>query len=43
MTLEEFKDHNYGKPGTMIHDARIEKGLTQLAQKVGTTNRIFLR
>ncbi len=56
MTLEQFKDKNYGKRGTskreeleagyenfkigaMIHDARLEKGLTQeqLAAKVGTT------
>ncbi|EHQ25633.1 helix-turn-helix domain-containing protein [Mucilaginibacter paludis] len=56
ITLEEFKDKNYGKPGTarrdkldagyenfkigaMIHEARLEKGLTQeeLAEKVGTT------
>jgi len=55
-TLEEFKEKNYGKPGTkerdeleagyqnfkigaLIHDARIEKGMTQeqLAEKVGTT------
>jgi len=56
ITLEQFKDINYGKPGTarrdqldagyenfkigaMIHEARLEKGLTQLelAKKVGTT------
>ncbi len=56
MTLDQFKDKNYGlrgtakrenleagyenfKIGTLIHDARIEKGMTQeeLAQKVGTT------
>lgn len=56
MTLEQFKDKNYGKRGVakreeleagyenfkigaLIHDARIEKGLTQeqLAVKVGTT------
>jgi ribosome-binding protein aMBF1 (putative translation factor) len=56
LTLEQFKDNNYGKRGTakrdklevgyenfkigaLIHDARIEKGLTQeeLAEKVGTT------
>jgi ribosome-binding protein aMBF1 (putative translation factor) len=56
LTLEQFKDNNYGKRGTakrdkleagyenfkigaLIHDARIEKGLTQeeLAVKVGTT------
>ena len=56
MTLEEFKEKNYGKPGTkkrdeleegyenfkigvLLHDARLEKGLTQeeLAAKVGTT------
>ena len=56
MTLDQFKDKHYGKPGTekrdqleegyedfkigaLIHDARIEKGLTQeeLAEKVGTT------
>lgn len=56
MTLEEFKDKNYGKRGTkerdeleadyenfkigaLIHDTRIEMGMTQeeLAKKVGTT------
>jgi ribosome-binding protein aMBF1 (putative translation factor) len=56
ITLEQFKDRNYGKRGTakrdeleagyesfkigaLIHEARIEKGLTQkeLAEKVGTT------
>ena len=56
LTLEQFKDRHYGKPGTpkrdrlqagyenfkigaLIHEARIEKGLTQeeLAQKCGTT------
>ena len=56
LTLEQFKDKNYGKRGTakrdkleagyknfklgaLIHEARIEKGLTQeeLATKVGTT------
>ena len=56
MTLEEFKEMNYGKPGTkkrdeleagyeafkigaLIHDTRIEMGMTQeeLAEKVGTT------
>jgi DNA-binding XRE family transcriptional regulator len=56
MTLDQFKDKNYGKVGSekrdkldagyenfkigaMLHDARIEKGLTQeeLAIKVGTT------
>lgn len=56
MTLEEFKEKNYGKRGTkerdeleagyeafkigaLIHDARIEMGMTQeqLAEKVGTT------
>lgn len=56
MTLDQFKDKHYGKPGTekrdlleegyedfkigaLIHDARIEKGLTQeeLAEKIGTT------
>ena len=56
MTLEEFKDKNYGKLGTkerdeleagyeafkigaLIHDTRIEMGMTQeqLAEKVGTT------
>jgi len=56
MTLEQFKDKNYGKLGTkkrdeleagyenfkigvLIHEARLEKGLTQeeLAVKVGTT------
>ncbi len=56
ITLDEFKDKNYGKIGTekrdqleagyenfkigaLIHDARLEKGMTQqeLAVKVGTT------
>lgn len=56
MTLEEFKDLNYGKRGTkereelekgyeafkigaLIHDTRLELGMTQeqLAEKVGTT------
>ena len=56
MTLEEFKEKNFGRIGTkerdeleagylnfkigaLIHDARIEKGMTQeqLAEKVGTT------
>ena len=56
ITLEEFKDKNYGKHGTkkrdeleagydlfkigaLIHDTRIELGMTQeeLADKVGTT------
>src|SRR4030042_3376482 len=56
LTVEQFKDKNYGKRGTkkrekleegyenfkigaLIHEARIEKGLTQeeLAEKVGTT------
>ena len=56
ITLEQFKEKNYGKHGTkkrdgleagyenfkigsLIHDARLEKGLTQdeLAEKVGTT------
>lgn len=56
MTLEEFKEKNYGKRGTterneleagyeafkigaLIHDKRIELGMTQeqLAEKVGTT------
>ena len=56
MTLDQFKDKNYGLRGTekrenleagyenfkigkLIHDARIEKGMTQeeLAKKVGTT------
>ncbi len=56
VTLEEFKNKNYGKPGTkkrdeleagydlfklgaLIHDTRIELGMTQeeLAIKVGTT------
>ena len=56
LTLEQFKDNNYGKRGSikrgkleagyenfkigaLIHDARLEKGLTQeeLADKVGTT------
>jgi ribosome-binding protein aMBF1 (putative translation factor) len=57
LTLDEFKDRHYGKPGTdrrdeleagyahfrigaLIHEARMERGLTQeeLAEKVGTTN-----
>jgi len=56
ITLEEFKEKNYGARGTekrdeleagyenfkigvLLHQARIEKGLTQeeLADKVGTT------
>jgi DNA-binding XRE family transcriptional regulator len=56
ITLEEFKEKNYGRRGTkkrdeleagyesfkmgaLIHDTRIELGLTQeqLAEKVGTT------
>jgi len=56
LTLEQFKEKNYGKRGTakrekleaeygtfklgaLIHEARLEKGLTQeeLANKVGTT------
>ncbi len=56
MTLEEFKEKNYGKRGTqereeleagyeafkigaLIHDTRLEMGMTQeeLAEKVGTT------
>lgn len=56
ITLEQFKDKNYGNRGTtkrdkleagyknfklgaLIHEARIEKGLTQeeLAKKVGTS------
>lgn len=56
MTLDQFKDKNYGKPGSekrdeleagyenfkigaLIHDARLEKGMTQeeLAMKIGTT------
>ncbi len=56
VTLEQFKDKNYGKRGTekrdqleagyenfkigaLLHEARLEKGLTQeeLADKVGTT------
>jgi len=56
LTLEEFKEKNYGKRGTkrrdeleagyeafkigaMIHQTRIEMGMTQeqLAEKVGTT------
>lgn len=56
MTLEQFKDKNYGargnekrealeagyenfKIGTLIHNARIEKGMTQqeLADKIGTS------
>ena len=56
MTLEEFKEKNYGKRGTierdeleagyedfkvgaLIHDIRVELGMTQeqLAENVGTT------
>jgi DNA-binding XRE family transcriptional regulator len=56
MTLEEFKEKNYGKRGNterdeleagyenfkigaLIHDTRLEMGMTQeqLAEKVGTT------
>src|SRR5690606_1912584 len=56
ISLEEFKEKNYGKRGTkerdeleagyeafkmgaMIHDIRVERGMTQeqLAEKVGTT------
>lgn len=56
ITLEEFKEKNYGKRGTkdrdeleagydnfkigaLIHDTRLEMGMTQeqLAKKVGTT------
>ena len=56
MTLEEFKEKNYGirgtkerdeleagyeafKIGVLIHDTRVEMGMTQeqLAEKVGTT------
>ena len=56
VTLDQFKDKHYGKPGTtkrdqleagyenfkigaLIHEARLEKGLTQeeLAKKTGTT------
>jgi len=56
MTLDQFKDKQYGihgtekrdnleagyenfKIGALIHDARLDKGLTQqeLADKVGTT------
>ncbi|MBU3713938.1 MAG: helix-turn-helix transcriptional regulator [Ferruginibacter sp.] len=56
MTLEKFKEKNYGKRGTkkrdeleagyenfkvgaLIHDKRLEMGMTQeeLAEKVGTT------
>jgi len=56
ITLEQFKDKHFGKPGTpnrdqleagyenfkigaLIHEARLEKGMTQeeLAEKVGTT------
>ena len=56
LTLDQFKDKNYGKRGVtkrdqleagyenfkigaLIHEARLEKGLTQeeLAEKVGTT------
>jgi ribosome-binding protein aMBF1 (putative translation factor) len=56
VTLDQFKDKHYGKPGTtkrdqleagyknfkigaLIHEARLEKGMTQeeLAEKAGTT------
>lgn len=56
LTLEQFKNKHYGKPGTpnrdelesgyktfkigaLIHEARLEKGLTQeeLAERVGTS------
>ena len=56
LTLDQFKDKNYGERGTvkrdeleagyenfkigaLIHEARLERGLTQqeLAEKVGTT------
>ncbi len=56
ITLEEFKEKNYGKRGTkkrdeleagyesfkvgaLLHQARLEKGLTQeeLAERIGTT------
>jgi DNA-binding XRE family transcriptional regulator len=56
LTLEEFKEKNYGKRGTkerdelevgyesfkmgaLIHDTRVEMGMTQeqLAEKVGTS------
>lgn len=56
MTLDQFKEKHYGKPGSekrdeleagyenfkigaLLHEARLEKGLTQeeLAAKVGTT------
>ncbi len=56
LTLEQFKDKNYGERGTvkrdeleagyenfkigaLIHEARLERGLTQqeLAEKVSTT------
>jgi len=56
MTLDQFKNEQYGKVGTssrdeleegyenfkigaLIHEARLEKGLTQaqLAEKIGTT------
>lgn len=56
ITLEEFKEKNYGKRGTnnrdelesgyenfkigtLIHDTRVEMGMTQeqLAEKAGTT------
>ena len=59
-TLDQFKDEQYGKRGTvereqleagyeqfklgaMLHQARIDKGLTQaeLAERVGTTNSYF--
>ena len=62
MTLEEFKEKNYGKRGTkerdeleagyeafkigaLIHDTRIEMGMTQeqLAEKVGTTKSYISR
>ncbi len=56
LTLNQFKDKHFGKPGTvnrdklesgfkdfkigaLIHNARLEKGMTQkeLADKIGTT------
>ena len=44
ITLEEFKEKNYGVRGTkecdeLIHDTRLKMGMTQeqLAEKVGTT------
>ena len=62
LTLEEFKEKNYGKRGTkerdeleegyeafkigaLIHDTRVEMGMTQeqLAEKCGTTKSYISR